>query len=246
MVQFDYVSDLHIDHWHEEYSSLTPLGLTKNFPMKWKNIKSEILIIAGDVSDDLELTYQYIVGVIKPHYKKIFFIDGNHEHNLKMYSHAQIFRKFQDQEDIHYLPLDEVIIGDTVFLGYCGWWDFSQSKEINNYKNYERARLEFFLLRGKLIKYQKDSKIKEIVIVTHTVPLPRFVREKDYDYNSNFIEFTQKKYSKIKRWVFGHAHQFYDLNLHGIDYLSNPRGRPEDFNREKYQIATSLQKKFKN
>ena len=50
--------------------------------------------------------------------------------------------------------------------------------------------------------------------------------------------FKNIKSKKIKYWLFGHTH--YDINdkINDIKYICNPRGRPDDFNRENYNLKS--------
>ena len=89
------ISDLHIDQWDPKYSIKYKCGLVKEFPLNWdkivdKNIKNKILIVAGDVSDDLELSCNYL-NHISQYYNKILFVDGNHEHVNKYPNIVLIF-----------------------------------------------------------------------------------------------------------------------------------------------------------
>ena len=54
----------------------------------------DILVISGDVSDNLEMTLKYIS--ISDNYKDIIFEDGNHEHSDRyplLYSKEEIKKK---------------------------------------------------------------------------------------------------------------------------------------------------------
>ncbi len=74
----DIISDLHIDHWDVTIGVKYPCGSRIHHPFKITP-QSDILIVAGDISDDLELSLKYLDEVSK-HYKKVLFVDGNHEH----------------------------------------------------------------------------------------------------------------------------------------------------------------------
>ena len=47
-----------------------------------------------------------------------------------------------------------------------------------------------------------------------------------------------KKTKKITHWLFGHAHNQTDKydEIDKINYISHPRGRPEDYNRVNYDV----------
>jgi hypothetical protein len=256
MVKYDYISDLHIDHWDEKYYNKNTRGEVKHYPFIKDKPNSDILIIAGDISDDLDISINYIKE-IKTHYKIILFVDGNHEHINKfpnLYNTNEINEKLKMDDTIYYLPNRDFIKNETVFIGYCGWWDFNNKEDIDNYlttrlnkkdalllnKNILlRANEEFELLNNKLKKYENDENIKNIIIVSHTVALPRFARYRATDFNSKFIAFNIGNYKKIKNWIFGHSHEGFKFTSCGVKYLSNPRGRPSDYDREFYNIKTN-------
>ena len=62
----DIVSDLHVEHW-------------AHYPYDWElNKKAEVVVIAGDIADDLELIINELNKACDV-YKKVVYIDGNHE-----------------------------------------------------------------------------------------------------------------------------------------------------------------------
>ena len=241
-------SDLHIDHWDKNYISKYPCGKTKNEPYIFKK-KKGILIIAGDISDSLDLSINYLNN-ISENFDKILFIDGNHEH---ISNYPNIFSDYyinfnidlKNNNKIQYLKEKDFFFNDTVIIGCCGWWNYDDMKgnsdnyfkgwikSLNN-KNSENifmknvikhANLDYEHLKNKIEKYNKDDKIKNIIIVTHTVPKKVFARDLFNDCNTkmeNIISY------KIKYWLFGHNHEEFYKEIDGIKYISNPRGRPED------------------
>ena len=54
------MSDLHIDHWSKEYKSPYIHGHIINKPYELSFTKSDYLIVAGDVADDLNSTLDYL------------------------------------------------------------------------------------------------------------------------------------------------------------------------------------------
>jgi predicted phosphohydrolase len=246
-------------------------GKATHRPLNWDKmkIKSGILVVAGDVSDNLELTVNYLKSLRK-YYKKILFVDGNHEHvykNPRLYTSDYINKKIKDYKNIYYLPREEFIIDRTVFIGACGWWNYSQGKEEKESKKFSKEGKKIFEesiinrskkdaeeLNRKIKKYQRNKDIDEIVIVTHTIPLPKFSRYIATDYNSFFEELKIEDFNKVKRWVFGHVHIRENnvlikndgssegrdnIKENNINYLINCRGRPDDNLKEPYSVKTS-------
>jgi hypothetical protein len=73
-------------------------------------------------------------------------------------------------------------------------------------------------------------------LVTHSVGHADFkVVSKSTDYNTMFNDI---KSSKLKYWLFGHTHYQINDEVNNIQYICNPRGRPDDFNRIVYNTKT--------
>lgn len=143
----DIVSDLHIDQWNTSYLNKFPHGTISNNPYKF-NPQSKILIVAGDVSDDLSLTLNYLDTLLNL-YHYILFVDGNHEHAHRypnLYTHEEINNKIiqlnhRNKNDNHkgklvYLTKNSFHINDTVFIGCCGWWDYHKEQNKNKHEDY--------------------------------------------------------------------------------------------------------------
>ena len=57
-------------------------------------------------------------------------------------------------------------------------------------------------------------------------------------YVSEYLYEIPRWNPKIKKWIFGHTHQSHNTSNDGIQYICNPRGRPDDFNRLEYKPIT--------
>ena len=68
-------------------------------------------------------------------------------------------------------------------------------------------------------------------------PATHFVAEFIGTPQMNFIDGNIKS-NKLSHWLFGHTH--YDIynKIDGVEYICNPRGRPDDFNRLEYDLKT--------
>lgn len=269
--KFDIISDLHIDQWSKKYNNKYPCGEIKEAPFKFPDKTGDYLIIAGDISDNLQLSIDYMVEISK-FYKKVLFVDGNHEHVIKypnLYSYDEINKKIKETKNdkLIYLCKESYIIDDTVFIGKSGWWNYNDndtdSIEINKkyFDNWissftvqdnltfidnvtKKSLSDFESLKTEIEKYQKIDAIKNIVIVTHTLPHNKYCdHTNDYlsfatEVNTKFSELFD--YDKLNYWIFGHTHKISNDNFRNINFICNPRGRPEDFNRVIYNIKTIL------
>ena len=264
----DIVSDIHVDQWSTKYTSKYPCGDIVNKPYSFNNPLSNILIVAGDISDDIDLSIEILNDVSK-FYKRILFVDGNHEHvhnYPKLYPVEVINNKFKrnNNKKIVYLPKNEFIINKTAFIGVCGWWNYNNMTTIENSQDYfkkwiphfkEKDNREFVHsvikqsieeyehLKILLEMYENDESIENVIIITHTIPLLKYC-EKNGDDNSStqlntkMIDLINHGYKKLSHWIFGHTHDHHEFKYNNIHFICNPRGRPEDFNRIKYQKKT--------
>ena len=74
----DLCSDLHIDQWDTNIVNKYPNGHIKDFPFEFSNnTGAKYLIIAGDISDNLNNSINYLNDVTE-HYDKVLLVDGNH------------------------------------------------------------------------------------------------------------------------------------------------------------------------
>ena len=259
-LSIDLISDLHIDQWSPEHKIKYPYGIIKDIPFHINN-SSEILVVAGDISDDLNESLKWMNNISNK-YEKILFVDGNHEHvnaypNLYDINYIQNSVNSLNNDKIIYLPDNEFIIDDKVFIGYCGWWDYNNKQSLEEAKKYFnkwipeftekdnilfmnnvlcRADYEYNKIKNLIIKYENDKTINDIILVTHSVGHKDFkVVSKSTDYNTMFNDI---KSSKLKYWLFGHTHYQIQDKVNGIQFICNPRGRPDDFNRIIYNVKT--------
>ncbi len=266
-MKIDIISDLHIDHWSKKYKIKYPSCEPIEKPYEYKKSNSDILIIAGDISDDLDISIDFLNRISK-FYKKVLFVDGNHEHvnkypNLYNKDYINEILKKNNNNKIVYLPSNQFIINKTLFIGCCGWWNYNNSNlnDINNSLNYfqnwinfsknenkefinnviKKSKEEFKYLNDLLLKYKDDNNIEKIIIVSHTIPHKKYCdTEAGFDnyitqHNSKFNELLLK-YKKINTWIFGHSHRQQEDIFNNIKFISNPRGRPNDFNRLDYNV----------
>ena len=78
---FDLISDLHVDTWPGEFS--------------WEsNVTSPYCVVAGDVSQDLDVTAKTLEHLGKC-YQAVFYIDGNHEPEYVLEDAVLSFRKLK-------------------------------------------------------------------------------------------------------------------------------------------------------
>jgi len=257
-MNFDLVSDLHIDHWGQSYE------------FDWLHSqKSDILIVAGDTSDSIDLTCEYL-HKLTYYYNDVLVVDGNHEHQNSMENLDQSIQDWKDyisQTSVVYLGAKQPIIDEVKFIGICGWWSFDFGapnvkidQTINKGKmehglndtiisnQLQQSLLDANYLCGMMAQSTLDIKVKNIVVVTHSLPHSSCISWNRYPPDLEMVGcYGNSRYQwaldadineKCKYWVFGHNHDAKNIPYKHMKFVSNPRGRREDWNREKYQVCT--------
>ncbi len=159
-------------------------------------------------------------------------------------------------ENVTFLNGGFIVIGDTAFVGANGWYDFRMGygdfivqynvwRMYNNDSRYikflsgdpeELAKVQASRMVKSVGDLNNDDKIKNIVMITHTVPVKEgivFKKDPNSVWNALNGAYANSKMQNvlaadanklIKIWVFGHTHYHKDFMIGGIHYLSNPRG----------------------
>lgn len=249
-MQFDLISDLHIEFWKKN--------------IEWKGLGTSLVaVIAGDVSQDLDLAYHTVVEISK-HYRHVIYVDGNHEHQKLGGINSRrdgIQEQLEKYRNITYLYRNTVVLDSTAFVGCNGWfsYDFCEpmmSKQECIYRmeqeghdqqvlfeQWEMAMEDADHMANVISNLNADANVKDIVLVTHTVPnrLLSFYPGDDQIHKlgvqgSSFLENIPRSNTrnKIKVWAFGHVHQQVDHTIEGIRYVCNPRGIPAHGNQTVY------------
>lgn len=251
---FDLISDLHVETWDQ--------------PFDWTGMATSMLcVVAGDVAKDRQVLKQTLTHLGEC-YRAVFYIDGNDEHRNTLDDLGQSYRSLAedlcDIPNVTYLQDNVVIVDGVAFLGTNSWWsfdfnpnlDFDQTKEWHsthyNLPNTVTDSIEamafqdFAYLTKSVERLQKHRDVKNIVLVTHTVPF--------YDLIKHDIELIDNPRSgcvgnsmilralstdtetKISTWCFGHYHSAVDYNIEGIRFVNNCKGRGNtSWNKHVYQ-----------
>jgi len=223
-MQVDIVSDLHVEHW-------------TRYPYNWKlNKNANVVVIAGDIADDLELTLNELNKACDV-YEKVIYIDGNHE-STKYFNDLSFVNKYicehmKKRGNFFNLSEKDVVLNNYVIIGACGWWDFkicepdiTFDNSINDFscdwnprkdtnkativKNIiNEANINYINIKNKIEKYKNDY---NICLVTHTVPSKSLLSD-NYPFDKRFAGsygnslFEEFVYEDaVKYFIFGHNH----------------------------------------
>jgi putative phosphoesterase len=119
------ISDIHID-------------VNKDYPIlellvkKIREYRLDCLIIAGDISNHISVTLDFIDRIRELSGKPVYFVPGNHDiwdQNGEFLDTWKIYRSYQEHPAClvnRYIPLAY----DWVVLGDIGWYDYSYGNKI--------------------------------------------------------------------------------------------------------------------
>lgn len=225
-VKFEFCSDLHDDIWlsyeHRfyqrrlaeldisEHHKLTPPGNTTIDWAKQKQDDTRVLVIAGDISNDIMSTVKIIKNAAEV-YEYVVFVDGNHDHydaSNTIKEGEQHYRdELSDYPNVIYLDgKTHFTIDGTRFVGALGWYDWRGFEEVHGitqevakaawlqgsndseYPQYDEfkdpATLAFIhaeAVRQQVADAQDDDEVESIVVVTHTAPRHELLLWKEGD-----------------------------------------------------------------
>ncbi|NEW06630.1 hypothetical protein GK047_11455 [Paenibacillus sp. SYP-B3998] len=225
MAQFDLISDIHLDFWVKETSSLWSLQrrIKKFIRQILPEACSNTLLIAGDLGHSNKQNYIFL-KLLKEHYTNILIVIGNHDYYLDKATLAG--KSGQDSMDrmkemkllasqlpgITYLDGDCVEL-DGVTYGGCGmWYDLQygiqvlKSTKDHIFRHWTKVSNDFSRIQGKprltLDMFTKEkAKLDKIiansqVILTHVSPdWSRVPEGRELDLATSFYYFDGAEYA---------------------------------------------------
>lgn len=263
-MKIDILSDLHLDFWTKQNTTLSTKLLSTLDQLLTISNEVEVLIVAGDISHNpAQLNILEEIAKVY-HYKKIFCVLGNHDLYLVDYDQR---KEFQDSltKQRHYYDFKSEIVtilnGDIVeydgvtFGGAMGWYDASYQikenalfsdpvhiwKETMNDAHYILGYKDFYE-----IYEQEDPKVQKIldadIVITHVCPLAHNIafQEIYHGQESNmFFAFDGERYlekTSAKYWVYGHSHGHHNFEVYDTKCVMNTLGYPAEMGRQKMTI----------
>jgi hypothetical protein len=249
-MKIDITSDLHVDSHltiAQRMEFIMNQGRIDNL-LDWTKLKNDgstTLLIAGDISHNLDLIKKTLLEA-KGFYDHIVYTDGNHE-SYSATSHSVRLSELESfcgtQPGIHYLNENShnIQIDDVLFVGSNGWYDWKAyewrgvSKEVARdhwvdhmndwsdikFDNGDPDQLSVIhanhILNDILVANQNDS-IRSIVVMTHTVPseyLVKFDPTKHVSWHKLTPSFINTDMEK----VFDHAKEKVKLWVYGHTHV---------------------------
>lgn len=234
------ISDIHIDI-NKDYPVLEALAVA----IRQKDL--QCLVIAGDVSNNADMTLDFIDQLSSASKRPVYFVPGNHdiwEQTKEIKDARVLYEKFCR----HPLCLSDspvLLEGDWVLAGESGWYDYSfgdrkftqadfDKKMINGkewltstYANWHQTDKEVHLeMLSRLENQLKQFRDKKIIAVTHMITNPYFtvpVSRPDWDYFNAFLGSADygalfEKYG-VQYSLMGHVHYRKRLEQNGVFYI---------------------------
>jgi len=209
--------------------------------------EQDILILAGDVSDDLELL-QRVFSLLTEKFHKLLFVPGNHELWLRDSSESCSLRKF---ERVRKLCRESGVIdslyvhGNITFVPMFSWYDYSFAEPD---RHLLRAWRDFAACRwpsdmetsASINKYFLDLNVplldqKNELVISYSHFLPRIdlmperiplKKRRVYPVlGSNALGLQLSRLCPDIH-VYGHSHVNRAVTLDGIQFVNNAYGYP--------------------
>lgn len=227
------ISDLHIDTNKkavpegESFAGILAHDLNEQ--------KVELLLLAGDVSSDYQLSQDFIAELVKATNCQVLFVPGNHDFWSRKNGQEDtlgIYNFFKNKPE-SVLEKPFIINDEWAVVGSAGWYDYGYA-DVDQYTKEEFDQMKYRIgawndkyyvhwplenqavAQTMLDKMESDLEEvgnRKIILMTHVVTHPQFVvplPHRIYDFFNAFLgsssyEWLYHKYP-IKYSVMGHVH----------------------------------------
>lgn len=232
-----FLSDLHVDINRDQ-------PVVREFSALLRERKADLAIIAGDISEDQEVTLRTVCEIEDLAGVQVLYVPGNHDLWGREPEEAE--RRYAGYcEDNHCLCGRDAIFGELAFLGDVGWYDYSFGS--SRYSREEFSRMELAgrvwqdSLRNswtrdnpgrsrwmleRLEARMKANAGKRLVMVTHMLPVEEFTVPPERGNWSYFNAFLGSRslgelYRKypVTAAVCGHVHYRRSFDRDGIHWM---------------------------
>ena len=242
-IHFDLISDLHVDTWDEQFSwegkATSPYAV----------VAGDVSRERADVRPILEeISKHYLMTMfVDGNDEHRWGLDNLGE------SYETLREDIGTIKDFIFLQDDCLVIDNVAFVGTNGWtcFDFADDNSYLDNKRWMEERYKISMYAGQQVeamamsdagflcrtvkKLQTHPDIKKIVMISHFVPDARLLKHDVHLDNSHRLGTTGNSWltrcleedheKKIDTWCFGHYHSDIEMNLDGVRYINNARGR---------------------
>jgi len=266
-VKLGILSDIHVDLENSD-----PRQLLQGFVEAIKDNQVEVMIIAGDVANDFEVTLDFLHQIEDAANVRCLFVPGNHdiwnEHHPDLtawdtYEGLMAFNGNLAREPVE-LKNQWVVIGDL------GWYDYSMGSPAYTVAEYDRMHIHGRLWQDKvkavwgrstiemhqyfydkLEKQLERFQNKRIILVTHVLPIIDFSvqpPDKLWLYLNAFLGSRQYgelalKYD-VRYSISGHVHYRRQVRYENTMFICNCLNYPSQWLHNDDPVA-EVKKAFK-
>ena len=208
------LSDIHVDIDHP-----TPHGVLEGIAVAIKENAADIMIVAGDVANDYELTLRALETLEDASGVRCLFVPGNHDIWNEKHPDKTAWDIYEAlQQFSGNLCNGPYELGnDWIAIGDMGWYDYSFGAREYTTEEFDRMKINGRLWQDKikanwgkssvemhhfffdkLEKQLQDHQRKNIILVTHVLPLKDFTVQppnKIWNYLNAFL--GSKEYGEL-------------------------------------------------
>ena len=242
------LSDIHVDINFTAKDVVTP-AICKYAENKFL----DMLIIAGDVASDYKLILSSLKQIERESGIPCLYVPGNHDIWNEAYPDKTSWGIYELLKDYSHNIVDNPyeFNNDWVVIGDIGWYDFSFGSEKYTFEDFSkmkygeriwqdsykavwnRSTLEmhkYFL--DKLDKQLSSYKEKNVILVTHVLPIKDFTVQSPppmWEYMNAFLGGTEYgelilRYPNVKYAISGHVHYRKRKVIQGTEFICNCLG----------------------
>ncbi|WP_059747391.1 metallophosphoesterase [Staphylococcus haemolyticus] len=236
------ISDLHIDR----HPKLEPQAYLDALVYIVEQRNIELLLIAGDMSNDYLQSYQFIQDLKEKCRIPNLFVPGNHDYwtSEASLSSKQIYEFYASKPDC-LIGKPYVVNDHWAIAGHTAWYDYSYADDKFDLDRIKRGKYYGATWQDKVkIDWDIDDRVlskeaakqiqedldqvkdKHIILMTHIVTHPKFIvpmPHRIFDFFNAYIgtkDFDEfySTYS-IRYSIMGHVHFRKMINENGITYI---------------------------
>lgn len=239
------ISDIHVDfaenlNWLNNLSKL--------------DFKNDILIVAGDVTDNITL-FEKAMTELRSRFNEVMFVPGNHDlwfiRNPGVNDSLQKFELIKTITQNCGIRMEPLCFNSVLIVPLFGWYDYSfglpthETYEVwmdftackwpNNWR--EDSITNFFIsLNEQRLEIQPSAKLTKIISFSHFLPridlLPYYIPLSKRYLNSVLGTSLLEKQIRVLNsdiHVYGHSHVNMEINKEQTLYINNAFGYPYEF-----------------
>lgn len=233
------VSDIHVDH-HASKQWL--LGLSA------LDYQNDILIVPGDLTDDLQLLAQCFRS-LSSKFNKVMFVPGNHELWVirdKIKTSFQKFEKILEISADYGISTDIHQQGQLSIVPLFSWYDFSFGKPCTKLKNiwsdfrtcawpdgYTEPDITDFFINKNIDKLNTTNHV--LISFSHFLPridlMPSYIHPSQrylYPVLGSTLLGEQVRTLNPNIHIYGHSHVNQQIEIEGVHYINNAFGYPSE------------------